>query len=174
MTVAWPLAAIGISIAVVAAIVDMRTGKIPNMLTVIGMTAGLVGGAIFGGLQGAMMAIVGGLAAAIVPLLLFRAGAMGGGDVKLLAALGALLGLEMGLELETMAFLTGSAQGVFVWIRQGRMKAGLCAVASLALPFAGARLRRRQEIGSASRTSIRFGPAILVGTIAAFALRAAG
>ena len=99
---------------------------------------------------------------------------MGGGDVKLLAALGALLGLEMGLELETLAFLTGSAQGVFVWIRQGRMKAGLCAVASLALPFAGARLRRRQEIGSASRTSIRFGPTILVGTVAAFALRAAG
>ena len=59
MTVAWPLAAIGISIAVVAAIVDVRTGKIPNLLTVLGMTAGLVGGAVFGGLQGAMMAAVG-------------------------------------------------------------------------------------------------------------------
>ena len=82
MTVAWPLAAIGISIAVVAAIVDVRTGKIPNLLTVLGMTAGLVGGAVFGGLQGAMMAAVGGLAASIVPLLLFRAGAMGGGVVQ--------------------------------------------------------------------------------------------
>ena len=174
MTVAWPLAAMGISVAAAAAIVDMRTGRIPNMLTVLGMTAGLVGGAIFGGLQGVMMAIGGGLAASIVPLLLFRAGAMGGGDVKLLAALGALLGLEMGLELETLAFLSGSAQGMFIWIRQRRMKAGLCAVASMALPFVGARMRRRREIGSASRTSIRFGPAILVGTIAAIALRVAG
>ena len=59
MTVAWPLAAIGISIAVVAAVVDMRTGKIPNMLTVLGMTGGLVGGAVCGGLQGARMASVG-------------------------------------------------------------------------------------------------------------------
>ncbi len=174
MAVAWPLAAMGISVAAAAAIIDMRTGKIPNMLTVLGMTAGLVGGAILGGLEGLTMAIVGGLAASIVPLLLFRAGAMGGGDVKLLAALGALLGLELGLEIETLAFLSGSAQGTFIWIRQGRMKAGLCAVASLALPRVGARMRRRSEIESASRTSIRFGPAILVGTIAAIALRVAG
>ena len=80
-------------------------------------------------------------------------------------------------------FVPGIA--LFSWWACGKVAPGLrlrrwfayglcCAVASLALPFAGARLRRREEIGSAARTSIRFGPAILVGTMAAFALRAAG
>ena len=78
---------------------DWRTGEIPNWLTFGALGAGLVGHAVAGGLRGGfadagrsfLFSLAGMAVCAFVPFLLFRSGAIGGGDVKLLAALGALL-----------------------------------------------------------------------------------
>lgn len=69
---------------------DLRTGRIPNVLTLSGLTAALVLRAVGGpdllgdGLAGAAVAF--GLS-----LPLFLLGGLGGGDVKLLIAVGAFL-----------------------------------------------------------------------------------
>ena len=114
-------------------------------------------------------AMAGGLVASLVPLLLYRAQAMGGGDVKLLFALGAILGVQCGLELESIAFAVGAVQGVVVWGRRGRLRAGLSAVTGMLNPLRGRRWKT-EEMAAASRTTIPFAPAILVGTVVSMSM----
>ena len=83
---------------VIAAVVDCRTGRIPNRLTVTAMVAGLAlwiwAGGSSDGLRGAAGGLgqsVLGLACGLLPCaVLAGMGGMGGGDAKLIGAVGAL------------------------------------------------------------------------------------
>lgn len=74
---------------------DLRMRRIPNRLTLAGLSAGLLtAGAQEGwaGLGGALLGVAGGFAV-LFPLYMLRA--MGAGDVKLMAAAGAYLGAPL-------------------------------------------------------------------------------
>jgi prepilin peptidase CpaA len=80
------------AVATVAAVIDVRWRKIPNWLTLSALVGGLVLQVVRFGPPGALVALTGatlGLAI-LVPFYALRA--IGAGDVKLLAALGAVLG----------------------------------------------------------------------------------
>jgi prepilin peptidase CpaA len=79
-----------LAFAVTAAIGDLRWGTIPREFTTAGFLAGLLYHGFAGNLMSAALAGILGFA---VGLTLFRLGAIGGGDVKLIAALGAMLSL---------------------------------------------------------------------------------
>ena len=70
---------------------DLKTRRIPNGLTAAGALAGLAGHAYLGHLPGLLWALAG-IAAALPLLLLYAARAFGAGDVKLLMAVGTLMG----------------------------------------------------------------------------------
>jgi len=75
-----------------AAITDLRWREIPDVIPV-GLLAWGVGTAALGvGLVGPWLSLVGALGGLGAGLLLFRLGGLGGGDVKLVAGLGAVLG----------------------------------------------------------------------------------
>jgi prepilin peptidase CpaA len=93
----WPLVIVGFT--AIAAWTDWRSGRIYNALTLPGMLIGVAGRTWLEGSPGGADALggwfaVGGLM--VVALALFPH--VGGGDVKLMAMLGAMLGLERGLE----------------------------------------------------------------------------
>ena len=169
--IAWGAALVT---AALAAVLDARTGRIPNPLTLGALGLGLALAACRGWPLGLLHGAAGALACALVPLLLFRRGAMGGGDVKLMAVLGALLGIDGGLEIQTLAFLFGAIHGIAAWARSGRLRAGALAVAGLVVPVAGRRWRRRPAVAEAATASIRFGPAIAAAAAAVAALRLLG
>jgi prepilin peptidase CpaA len=159
-------------VSLIAAWIDHRTGTIPNRLTIpvlfLGLGLGLAGGTS----SGFLLAVAGAFATALVPLILFRFGAMGGGDVKLFAALGALLGAGSALEAEIVAFFLGAIQGMVVWYKNGQLKQGLLQAATLAIP---AGLKKRALSAGAIKavsTEIRFGPSIFVATAVTTLLRA--
>ena len=86
-------------VAAVAAACDLRSGRIYNWLTLPALLAGVAVHGWIGGLVGVGIAVLGALLTAAPAWVLFRHGGMGGGDVKLLGAFGALAGAERGLEI---------------------------------------------------------------------------
>lgn len=80
------------SILVIAAIIDIRVQKIPNLITFPTMVLGLIYHSITTGLNGLIFSIEGlvlGIAIFIIPYLM---GGMGAGDAKLMGAIGAIIG----------------------------------------------------------------------------------
>jgi prepilin peptidase CpaA len=95
-----------------SAVSDIRTRQIPNTLTLGGLFVGVAIqtaiGAVDGGMLGALRSFayanLGAVACALIPFIAWRRGEMGGGDVKLFASLGALLGLGFGFDVQAITF----------------------------------------------------------------------
>jgi prepilin peptidase CpaA len=79
-------------LVVAAAWSDVRTRRIPNVLTGVGAAIGLTLHVADAGLPGAVTSLEGMVLGLALAIAFFLARGMGAGDVKLLAAIGALLG----------------------------------------------------------------------------------
>lgn len=94
-------ASLSLFVAALAALCDWQRGEIPNWLTLpVILLAPWAYGFAFG-VEQAMHSLVAAFLSGLPPYLLFRRGVMGGGDVKLFAALGALMGFDLLLGVET-------------------------------------------------------------------------
>lgn len=148
-------------VALAAALFDLR-GVIPDWLTLGTLAlAPFSKSLILGGFAPFGLALLGAASCALLPVLLYRAGGMGSGDVKLLAAIGALLPPLVGLHAVTYAFLVAGVWAIVLLARQGRLAAGLGNAARLfssGLPPASAR---------AGMSALRFGPPAFLGTLLA-------
>lgn len=78
-------------VTLVAGVWDLRTGRIPNLLTYGSIALGFVL-AFFHGQSAVLASLVGFLVGFAIFAMAFNAGMMGGGDVKLMGAIGALKG----------------------------------------------------------------------------------
>jgi prepilin peptidase CpaA len=163
-----------LALCAIAAWTDVRSGRIPNRLTLTGLGLGLALSVISGGIHGLPLSAVGALVTALVPLLLFRFRAMGGGDVKLFAAIGAIVGAGAGIEIQMAAFVFGALQGMAVWLKNGRLRRGLGQVARFIVPPLFFKTRTDAGAIAAKATEIRFGPAILTATALVVADRLLG
>jgi prepilin peptidase CpaA len=79
-------------VATVAAMFDLRTGRVPNVLTFGAVAAGVLVAVTLNGLSGLGTSLLGCVVGLALFFPLFALGGMGAGDVKLLAAFGAWLG----------------------------------------------------------------------------------
>jgi prepilin peptidase CpaA len=150
---------------------DIRTERIPNWLTLGGLAAGLclqtavhvamvdqreIGAGLLAGLTNGVLGV--GLCG-LVPYLLFRVEAMGGGDVKLLGAVGAFVGPVLGLEIELSAFV---AMALFAPLRlayEGKLLSvlgnSMALIANPLLPK-----RHQRAVPNELMTAFKFGPAV--------------
>ncbi len=97
-------------IGAVACVTDLRSRRIPNVLTFGAAVAAVVFGAVTGGLAGLGWSLAGWAVGCAAFLPWFLLGGMGAGDVKLLAALGSWAGPSAAV---WMALYAGVAGGVF-------------------------------------------------------------
>jgi prepilin peptidase CpaA len=100
-----------------AVVPDIRSLKIPNWASIV-ITATFLPAALLGGIDLATIAIHYGIGAAVLALgtILFALGIVGGGDVKLLAAIAVWIGWEdLGLYLFLVA-MTGGALALMIMI----------------------------------------------------------
>jgi prepilin peptidase CpaA len=109
-------------VTAISAVTDARTGRIPNVLTLPVLLVALVAHGLGGGAAGGIVSLLGVLVCVLPPLLAFRLGGMGGGDVKLLAAIGALVGPGRGLEVQCLAYVVTTAAAIVVLGRRGRLR----------------------------------------------------
>lgn len=104
-----------------AAVQDVRTRKIRNWLTLSLAWSGLLGAMLAVGPIGPTQSVMGLLAGFALPFVLFAIGALGGGDVKLLAGVGAWLGPVGVLAVFLLASIVGLVLVLTQSLLQGRV-----------------------------------------------------
>ena len=117
--VQWGVA-VGASLA--AAITDVRSGRIPNRLTLPLWLTGVCAAAYFGGLERVTEAVGASVLLASPYILLFIVGHGGAGDAKLMGALGAWLGLKYGLVVLVSVAITGMVLAVLKVLAHSRRR----------------------------------------------------
>ena len=150
--------------ALVATVVDIRVRRIPNALTAT--MAGVGIGFAASGVSGVS------LGASVVGLMLGFAlmmpghalGATGAGDVKLMAAVGAIVGPALVVSAFLFTALAGGVLALVVAVRRQRLAATLAGTGRLIAAPGEA----KQEIRAATGSSrFAYGPAIAIGSVLA-------
>jgi prepilin peptidase CpaA len=103
----------------VACVCDLRTRRIPNILTFGGAALALVYAAVASGPGGALASLGGWAIGAALFFPMFALGGMGAGDVKLAACLGAWLGPAASLFIALYSALAGGIMAVAVALATG-------------------------------------------------------
>lgn len=115
-------AGVALAVVLVAVVTDLRTRRIPNVLTIGAAAAAFVYGLVAGGPSGLLWAAAGWLVGAALFFPLFALGGMGAGDVKLLAALGAWLGPAEAVWLAIFSSMAGGALALIVALYHGYLR----------------------------------------------------
>lgn len=157
---------LALSIAVTGAVEDVRTSRIPNLLTYTGLLAALVLRAFLLGWPGLKLGLLGMLATGALFFVLFLLGGMGGGDVKLMAAVGAAAGLGQAVPLLIYSALAGGAVGIAYAILRRQMRGALLNSFELVRHHATAGLQPHPvlNIKHSAGMKVPFGLAIALGT----------
>jgi prepilin peptidase CpaA len=145
---------IAILVGVAATADDLRRRQIANWIPATALVSGFAWQISQGGWRGGLNALGGTASGFVVFLVFYLLGGMGGGDVKLMAGFGALLGIRSLLEASLWTAGIG----------------GLMAVAVLAVRPLWKMLRKKKESGESpsgaaveSSDSIPYAPAITLG-----------
>jgi len=106
-----------------AAAIDAKQRRIPNWLTFSLLLAGILRAGLTGGAAGLAVSGEGIAVGAAVPLALFAIGALGGGDVKLMGAIGAWLGPGPAFAVYLTQAVIGLGIVLIQALMQGRTRA---------------------------------------------------
>lgn len=161
--------AIVISLGLVACAFDIRTRRIPNALTLFAAVAGLLYHLATSGVGGVQLAAAGWIVGLLLLLPLFALGGMGGGDVKLLAAIGAWLGPWEAFWVAMYAGIAGGVLGLAVALAHGYLKT---AIANLSAMFGfwatvGIKAVPGLTLESSAAPRVAYAIPILAGTMVA-------
>jgi prepilin peptidase CpaA len=150
------------TILVVAAIVDLRTRRIPNKLVAVLAVAGIVYSVMRAPLVSGLLQAGGGLLAGLACWLPFyMLGWLGAGDVKLYAAAGAWLGPARAAEGALIAALFGAVLSL-IWMMKSHGVKETAQTLGMAAATPGMLSR---SSGSGKRSTLPYGVAIAFGAI---------
>jgi len=146
---------------IVATIADCRTGKIPNRWTVSAILAGLILWTWAGSAGPSLLALACGLLPAAVLVML---GGMGGGDAKLIGAVGALTA-DWRFVVATVfyGFIVAALMGIVVMIRRRLVRRTMGRIAMTVMAIVG-RVRPTMPDDS---PRVPMAAALLAGTLVA-------
>jgi prepilin peptidase CpaA len=110
-----------IAVVFTAAVFDVRYRRIPNWISVSGAALGIsLNAIVHRGLPGVVFALTGMALAFSIYFVLYALHAMGAGDVKLMAAVGSLVGWQNWLGVFFAAAILGGILALIVVVRCGR------------------------------------------------------
>ncbi|MDO6448213.1 A24 family peptidase [Oceanobacillus profundus] len=101
---------------IIAFLWDIRIQKIPNWLTAGGMLLAFILHLITNGIDGFLFSVFGLIVATVVCLVLYGFKAIGAGDVKLFAAIGGFVGIQIVLYILMYSIVCGGVIGILLLI----------------------------------------------------------
>jgi prepilin peptidase CpaA len=139
----------------IGSVTDVRQRRIPNLLTGPAIAAGLMLHTVYGGWRGLGDSALAGSIAGGIFLVIFLAGGMGAGDVKLMTAVGCFAGLSP-LPLVILATaLAGGVLALAVSLFHGRLRETIHNVASLLQHHGRQGLKPHPELNLGNARTLR-------------------
>ena len=149
-----------VAIAIAGSVTDLRTRKIPNALTFGAAAGGFAFFLLTKGWAGLGWSAGGWLLGGLLFLPMFALRGMGGGDVKLLAALGAWLGPSRVIWLALYTAIAGGVFALIVALSRGYARQAFANVGSLLMFWRVAGLQPHPALTIDSATAVRLPYAI--------------
>jgi len=164
---------VAIGIGALACFFDLRTRRIPNLLTFGAAIAGIVYAIFEHGLAGLLASAGGWLVGCLLFLPFFLLRGMGAGDVKLVAAVGAWLGPATVFWVALYTMIAGGFLAVVLALATGYLRQALTNLSLLLMHWRLVGVRPLTEITLAEARGPRLPYAlpITVGTVVALWLR---
>jgi prepilin peptidase CpaA len=157
---------IAVAIALMACVTDLRSRRIPNVLTFGGALAALVFHTAHAGSAGLLTSLGGWGLGVVCFLLPFALGGVGGGDIKLLAALGAWLGPALTVWVALYTGIAGGVHALVVAIARGYLGQALTNIRLLLTDRSMPGIGAVNEVAAGSKgRGLAYAPPILIGTV---------
>jgi prepilin peptidase CpaA len=156
-----------LAVAGIGGATDVATRRIPNWLTYSGMLVAIAGRTLLQGWHGLGSALAGGLVGGGVFLVFFLLHAMGAGDVKLITAVGCLVGPGCAFQIVLATAIAGGVFAVAVSLWQGRLRAVLGNTFDLVKfhAVAGAEVHPTLNLSNPQAARLPYGVAIATGVL---------
>jgi len=152
-------------LAAIVSYYDVRYRRIPNVLVLAALIAGLAINTSHLGFHGAMSSVQG-FALAFIPMLLMHVfGAMGAGDVKLFGAIGAVLGVGLVPMTFIVVVMLGAALAVYTMLRAGTVFSTLHGVFRIFVGVLPGWEMPRFSVPPDRQHTIPYGVAIMLGSL---------
>lgn len=154
----------------VAATIDYRTGLIPNWLTFPAILVAPLLHLLGYGFQGFGYSIAGIIVCGLIPYVMFCYDAIGGGDVKLFAAIGAIgapLLMLLTLEAQLYSFIVASVIALIQIAWKGSIKQSFQTMGTI-ISNLFKKSENRTPVDTSMTHSLRLGPSIFLGTLICF------
>lgn len=157
-------------VVLVAAVYDVRYRRIPNWLSLSGVVFGLaLNTFLYQGWPGMRMSLIGLAVGFGVYFFLYMLRAMGAGDVKLMAAVGAIVGWQDWFGTFLITAMIGGAMALILVASRGRVKKTLWNVGFIISEMKSGRpaymKKEELDVRSPKALGLPHGAVIAVGTI---------
>ena len=164
------LPSVALALSAVAVVTDVRQRRIPNWLTYPGIIGGVILRGMLLGKKGIGTALAGCLLAGGIFLLFYVVRAMGAGDVKLVAAIGSLLGPADAVVMLLATAICGGILATVYALYRRRFRTTLVNVGTALRFHALAGLQVHPELNIDNPVALRmpYGLAIAAGTLYTF------
>ena len=163
-------AAASLLCALIGAGFDVKSRRVPNLLTGPALLLALVLHGGLDGWRGLGSATAAGLIAGALFLVFYLAGGMGAGDVKLIAAVAALAGMPRVTPLLLLTALAGGVLAVGLALSRGRLKATLINVGALLVHHGTSGLKPHPDLNLLNSATLRLPYAVAIASGSALTL----
>jgi prepilin peptidase CpaA len=149
---------------------DVKYRRIPNILVLATLVAGITVNTFFSGFPG-MLSSLEGFALAFFPMLLMHIfGALVAGDVKLFGAVGAVLGVSLVPLTFVMVVMLGAVLAIYTMLRARTVLSTLHGVLRIFVGILPGWEMPRFAMSPDRRHTIPYGVAIMLGSLIAVAI----
>jgi prepilin peptidase CpaA len=164
---------IALSLVLIAGVTDIKTRRIPNWLVLAGLCLGIALNSFLFEWAGLKSSLYGAGLAFGIYFIFYALRAMGAGDVKLMAAIGAIVGPRLWLIIFFFTAIIGGVIALVLLLAKGRVKRTLLNVSIMLHQLAHFHppYQATEELDVRSGKALRLahGATIALGTIAYFA-----